>query len=151
MNEVMGSILQNRMLISSVSAWAIAQVIKTILFFAVNKKLDISRLTGDGGMPSGHSATVTALAVTACLEYGVGSGVFATAAIFAIVTMHDAMGVRRESGKHAKAINELLEMFDSDIQPDEKLKEFIGHTPFQVVVGAILGFCVALVAENLFI
>jgi len=150
MNEVMEGILQNRMLMSAVAAWAIAQVIKTILFFAVNKKLDISRLTGDGGMPSGHSATVTALAVTAYLEHGVGSGLFALAAMFAIVTMHDAMGVRRESGKHAKAINELLEMFDSDIQPDEKLKEFIGHTPFQVVVGAILGFCVALASGQFY-
>ena len=105
-------ILGNRMLMTAIAAWAIAQVIKTLVFFAVNKELDLSRLTGDGGMPSAHSATVTALAVRACIEYGPGSGVFAVAAILAVVVMHDAMGVRRESGKHAQAINELVDLLD---------------------------------------
>lgn len=142
-------ILQNHMVVNACMAWLIAQVLKTIIFFLVNRKLDFSRLTGDGGMPSGHSATVMALATTAFVECGPESPIFALALMFAIVTMHDAMGVRRESGKHAKAINELLEMLDSDIQPEEKLKEFIGHTPLQVVMGAILGLVVAIVSMNL--
>ncbi len=145
-------ILGNRMLMTAIAAWAIAQVIKTLVFFAVNKELDLSRLTGDGGMPSAHSATVTALAVRACIEYGPGSGVFAVAAIVAVVVMHDAMGVRRESGKHAQAINELVDLLDllnPDIKMDVKLKEFIGHTPSQVVAGAVLGLTVACVSGML--
>ena len=95
-------------------------------------------------MPSGHSATVTALAVTSGLEYGYDSPVFAVCVILAVIVMHDAMGVRMEAGKHAKAINELLEMLDSEETPEVKLKEFLGHTPMQVCCGAVLGFIVAL-------
>lgn len=148
-NDNFAAVLQNDMIVNACLSWLIAQVLKTIIFFLVNKKLDFTRLTGDGGMPSGHSATVTALAATAFIECGPSSPVFALALMFAIVTMHDAMGVRRESGKHAKAINELIQMLDSDSLPEEKLKEFIGHTPLQVVMGAILGLVVALVSVNL--
>jgi len=137
------AILQNKILIGSAAAWLIAQLLKTIIYFFVNKKLDIRRLMGDGGMPSGHSATVTALAVMVAWEYGPQTGVFAISAILAIVVMHDAMGVRQESGKHAKAINELFELMGGDYQPDEVMKELLGHTPLQVVAGACLGILVA--------
>ena len=146
MNDYLWELLNNKMLICACMAWAVAQVLKTILYFAVNKELNLARLTGDGGMPSGHSATVTALATRACMEYGVGSAEFAITAILAIIVMHDAMGVRRESGKHAKAINDLIELLDSDMQLDIKLKEFIGHSPSQVTVGAVLGLMVALLS-----
>jgi acid phosphatase family membrane protein YuiD len=133
------------MLLCAVSAWLAAQVLKTILYAAVNHRLDWQRLFGDGGMPSGHSATVTALAVSAALVYGLGSAAFAVSAILAIVVMHDAMGVRLEAGKHAKAINELMELLGSSVAPEEKLQEFLGHTPMQVVFGALLGAAVAFV------
>ena len=141
----LGDLLQNHLLINGVVSWAAAQVIKTIIFAIVNKTIDFHRLFGDGGMPSGHSATVTALTVTAALEYGLDSPVFAVAAIFAIVVMHDAMGVRLEAGKHAKLLNQLVELMDPDITAEVKLKEFLGHTPSQVVIGAILGFVIALI------
>jgi len=141
----MSALLQNRLLICAVLAWLCAQVIKTILYAAVNRRLDWQRLFGDGGMPSGHSATVTALAASAALEYGLDSAAFAVSAILAIVVMHDAMGVRRQAGKHAKAINELMELLGSSIAPEEKLQEFLGHTPMQVVFGALLGLIVALI------
>ena len=96
-------------------------------------------------MPSVHSATVTALAVTAGIEYGCDSPVFAVCVVLAIIVMHDAMGVRMEAGKHAKAINELLETLSSDKEPDLKLKEFLGHTPMQVCCGAVLGLALALI------
>ncbi len=147
--DILMQIIHNKMLTTAILSWAIAQVIKTIVFFAVNRKFDWSRLTGDGGMPSAHSATVTSLATMACIEYGADSGVFAVAAIMAVVVMHDAMGVRLESGKHAQAINELFDMLDPDVMLDVKLKEFIGHTPSQVVVGAILGLVVALCASRM--
>lgn len=138
-------LLQNHLIINALAAWAAAQIIKTIIYAFAHKELDWERLFGDGGMPSGHSATVTALAVTAGLEHGLSSGVFAIAAILAIVVMHDAMGVRLEAGKHAKALNELMDLVISgEMSPDDKLKELLGHTPLQVLFGAALGLVVAL-------
>ena len=138
-------LLTNRFLITSISSWFIAQFVKTVIHAVVNRKLDMTRLFGDGGMPSGHSATVTALSVTAGIEYGLDSAPFAIAAILATVVMHDAMGVRLEAGKHAKALNELMDMVSSkDLTPDDKLKELLGHTPLQVCSGALLGLARAL-------
>ena len=139
----LSDLAQNHILINSLCAWTAAQVIKTLLHAFTNKTLDLGRLFGDGGMPSGHSATVTAMAVTAGREYGLSSPAFAIAAIMAIVVMHDAMGVRMEAGKHAKALNELLETISSDSTSDDKLKELLGHTPLQVFFGVVLGFAVA--------
>ena len=141
----MNGIWSNNILISSILAWAVAQVIKAVLFAIINKRFDFSRLFGDGGMPSCHSATVTAMAVSAALSCGLSSPVFAVAAITAIIVMHDAMGVRREAGKHAKALNDLLKTVSSDLEPEVKLKEFLGHTPLQVCSGALLGLVVALI------
>ena len=143
----LNDLLNNHLLINALAAWAVAQILKTILYAATNKTLEWERLFGDGGMPSGHSATVTSLAITAGLEYGLGSAYFALAATLAIIVMHDAMGVRLEAGKHAKALNELLELLSSDLETDIKLKELLGHTPMQVIVGALLGLVVALTLQ----
>ena len=137
-------LLNNQILVNSLLAWAAAQIIKTILYAAVHRQVDLHRLFGDGGMPSGHSATVTAMATTAALEYGLDSPIFAITAIFGIVVMHDAMGVRREAGKHAEVLNNLIASLNQDVPPEEALKEFLGHTPLQVCFGALLGFGVAL-------
>lgn len=139
------SLWKNDILVNAMIAWIIAQVLKVIIYALMNRKLDIRRLCGDGGMPSGHSATVTAMAVTAGMECGLDSAAFAVAAILAIIVMHDAMGVRLEAGKHAKALNELLELFSSDLESDIKMKEFLGHTPLQVAFGALLGLVIALI------
>ena len=141
---MLSDIISNHLLMNALLAWATAQLLKFFIYLAVNRTIDWKRLTGDGGMPSGHSATVTALAVTSGQEYGYDSPVFAVCVILAVIVMHDAMGVRREAGRHAKAINELLEMLDSEEAPEVKLKEFLGHTPMQVCCGAVLGFIVAL-------
>ena len=101
-------ILQNTCLISAVLAWAVAQLCKLLIELVAHHQLDWERLTGDGGMPSGHSATVTALAVAALLQYGAASFQFAISAVLAIIVMHDAMGVRWQAGQHARTINELL-------------------------------------------
>ena len=135
-------LLTNQFLLVSLSSWFVAQVLKTILYALETKKLDISRLFGDGGMPSGHSATVTSLAVFSGLNFGFGSFQFAATAILAIVVCHDAMGVRLETGKQAVKINEILEAFEL-LAPDKiseaNLKEFVGHTPIQVLAGITLG------------
>ena len=107
--------ITNPYLITAVSSWLIAQVLKTIIHAIVNKKLDIMRLFGDGGMPSGHSATVTSLALFCGLVHGFGSVQFAIAAILAIIVCHDAMGVRLETGRQAEVINELTAVFEEVI------------------------------------
>lgn len=137
-------LFHNHLLVNSLLAWAAAQIIKAILYAAVHREINIHRLFGDGGMPSGHSATVTALATTAALEYGLESPVFAITVISGIIVMHDAMGVRREAGKHAEVLNNLIASLSKDTPPEDVLKEFLGHTPLQVCFGALLGFGVAL-------
>lgn len=141
-----GAILHNHLLVNALGSWFAAQVLKTIIYTIVNGKFDIKRLVGDGGMPSGHSATVTALAVTAGMEYGFDSPIFALATVFAIVVMHDARGVRLEAGKHAAALNELFMIIQgqTELSPEQTLKEFLGHTPSQVACGAVLGALVSI-------
>lgn len=138
------AILSNAPLIAGIGSWMVAQILKTIIFFIMNGYVDFSRLVGDGGMPSGHSATVTALATSCAIRYGFDSSAFAVSAVLAVVVMHDAMGVRLESGKHAKAINELVDLLDADVLPEVKLKEFLGHTPTQVVAGTIIGLIIGM-------
>ena len=140
--------ITNPFLITSVSSWLVAQVLKVIIHAVLNHTLDITRLFGDGGMPSGHSATVSSLAVICALVYGTGSIEFALSAILAIIVCHDAMGVRMETGKQAIIINELVRCFSlltEEKLPEQKLKEFVGHTPVQVIAGVLLGMANAFV------
>ncbi len=133
--------------------WFIAQVLKTLIHMFCHKEFIAERLVGSGGMPSSHSATVCALSTAACIQYGSASFEFAISLILAIVVMHDAMGVRRETGIQAKILNEMVEIFNDmgrpELSPEDKLKEFVGHTPFQVVIGAILGIITGLVTNLL--
>ena len=139
-------LVHNRIFVSAVLGWFIAQVLKTIIHLFLTKQFVAERMIGSGGMPSSHSATVCALATATGVVYGGGSFEFAIAVILAIIVMHDAMGVRRETGIQAKVINEMLEVFTNmgkKMSPEEKLKEFVGHTPLQVLAGAILGILIA--------
>ena len=132
----------NPYLLTGLSSWGYAQIIKTIIFLIINKRLDLSRMFGDGGMPSGHSATVVSLATLIGLTQGFGSVVFALSMIFAIVVCHDATGVRRETEKQAFIIDELVKAFEElrdEKLPEVKLKKFVGHSPFQVAAGVGLG------------
>ena len=145
------NILTNPVLLIPGCAWIIAQIAKTLINFIMTKKFSFDRLIGDGGMPSGHSATVTALAVMCGLTEGFGSTVFGLAMVFAIVVMHDAMGVRREAGKHAESIKEMAELVNELFKErdlkirTEKMKKLIGHTPLQVFVGALVGLLIAII------
>ena len=141
-------LLTNPFLLTSLSSWFVAQVLKTIIHAIETQKLDFERLIGDGGMPSGHSATVTSLSAFCGLSFGFGSFQFAVTAILAIIVCHDAMGVRLETGKQAEVINELtktIELLSSKEWTQEKLKEFVGHTPIQVLAGILLGIVNAIV------
>ena len=144
----LSALFTNPFLIVPMLAWFTAQVLKTIIHAIINKKLDITRMCGDGSMPSGHSATVSSLAVLAALVYGCGSFQFAFAAILAIIVCHDASGVRLQTGKQAEVHNDLIEIIDmltTEKLPEVKLKEFVGHTPVQVAAGIIVGVVNALV------
>jgi acid phosphatase family membrane protein YuiD len=135
-------LITNRLLITGISSWFVAQLAKTIIYAIINKKLVLERMVGDGGMPSGHSATVTSLAVISGLSFGFDSFQFAVTALLAVIVCHDAMGVRLETGKQAQIINEMVEAFEVWTKkelPEIKLKEFVGHTPIQVIAGIILG------------
>ena len=142
----------NPFLITSTSSWLIAQVMKVIINFCVTRQLSWERLFGDGGMPSGHSATVSSLAIFAALRCGCGSFEFAVTAILAIIVCHDAMGVRQETGKQAVIINEMVEQFEKLFKQDITdidLKELVGHTPLQVLAGITVGICNALIMHFL--
>ena len=144
-------LIQNKILLSAVTGWVIAQVLKTFIHLWFTRTFVAERLVGGGGMPSSHSATVCALCTATAIEYGAGSFEFAMAAIFALVVMYDAIGVRQETGKQAKIINDMIELFThmgKDLDIEKQLKEFIGHTPLQVLCGAILGIFTAIIIMN---
>jgi len=132
--DFLQGIFSNRILVSAGSGWIVAQIIKTIIYSIVHREFRAERLTGDGGMPSCHSSTVCALSTAAALTEGVTSPIFAVCMILAIIVMHDAMGVRLETGKQAKVINNIMEelrergMQFIEMSPEERLKEF-WHQP----------------------
>ena len=144
-------ILNNRILISGVLSWLTAQIFKAINNYIINGKFSWERLFGDGGMPSGHSATVSAVMLSTGLYAGFDTTVFAVSAILAIVVMHDAMNVRLESGKQAHLLNVMADTFEKvtgeDLPNDKKLKELLGHTPLQVAAGCALGLLIAVIVR----
>jgi uncharacterized protein len=139
-----GQILDNRILLVAVAACLIAQVLKLIIDTIQNGKVSAKVLTTTGGMPSAHSALVTALATGVGLSLGWESAEFAIATIFAIIVMYDAAGVRQAAGKQARILNQMVEeLFSEDHKfNEEKLKELLGHTPVQVIAGSILGIAI---------
>ena len=128
-------------------SWLAAQLIKVAIVLITSKKLDLSRLYGAGGMPSSHSSLVSTLVIMALRTEGIGSTAFAIAFAFAIIVMYDATGVRRQAGEHAKRINILIEewMTRNNMKIDNNLKELLGHTPFEVIMGAILGIIIGII------
>ena len=143
-------LLSNPFLLIGLSSWFWAQLIKTIIHAIVTKSIDFTRLIGDGGMPSGHSATVCAMVVATGRYCGVNSPLFAIAAVLSIIVMYDAMGVRYETGEQAKVLNRMFtEWMDQGFEQfqlphGKKLKEMVGHTPLQVVAGFLVGLVVGL-------
>ena len=156
MGNFFRALLNNKMLVCGVSGWAVAQILKTCIYALVNHEIRWERMVGDGGMPSGHSARVSAMATASGILYGIQSFEFAIASMLAIIVMHDAMGVRMETGKQGKVLNEMIEFFRTEgfveaFRKNDKmyefweasLKEFVGHTPLQVAAGCLLGILVA--------
>ena len=140
-------LLGNQLLVSAVLGWVVAPGLKTLIDFALNKSFNKERLVGSGGMPSSHSATVCGLTTAAVIKYGVGSFEFAISFVLSMIVMYDAIGVRRETGKQAKLLNSILMENPLKLSAEvlqERLKEYVGHTPLQVVAGALLGVFLAI-------
>jgi uncharacterized protein len=140
------TILHNRVLIVSVLACLIAQGLKFFIELIRNGKVSIRYLVTTGGMPSAHSALVGALATGVGMTTGWSSPDFAIASLFAVIVMYDAAGVRQAAGKQARILNQLVDEFfqEGNQFNEERLKELLGHTPFQVVVGLALGIAISL-------
>jgi acid phosphatase family membrane protein YuiD len=147
MQEI-GNIIDNRVLLVATLACLIAQSAKLAIELARNRKFNFRILVETGGMPSAHSALVTALATGIGQTAGWNSTEFALATIFAVIVMYDAAGVRQAAGKQARILNQIVDEFFSDDHDlnEARLKELLGHTPFQVIVGALLGVCIAYIA-----
>ena len=144
MKDFFVAFFTNFTLMVPIASWFLCQIMKMVINAIVDGKLDVKRLFGDGGMPSGHSATVASLTVMVGWEMGIGSALFAVCAIMAIIVMHDASGVRRETGKQAVSIKQLAEIVnkaflskDNEIKT-QNLKVLVGHTNLQVFFGALM-------------
>ncbi len=144
MHEFAG-ILNNEVAWCAFAAWFVAQAIKIPTYWLVEKKLDFSRFFGSGGMPSSHTALVTALTIMVGATCGFDSTLFAISAVYASVVMYDASGVRRETGRQGQVLNEILRKVIIDGEPitDMELKELVGHTKMEVLGGFIVGVLTA--------
>ncbi len=137
-------ILQNRVLISCMTAWFIAQTLKIIFSLYKDKKLDLTRFVGSGGMPSSHTSFVMSLATSVGKINGWESPDFAISLVLAFIVMYDAAGVRRAAGNQAKILNLIInDLAQHKPLGEEKLKELLGHTPKEVLAGALLGIVIA--------
>lgn len=138
---ILFDIINNSVIRAAFLAWAIAQSLKVILTLCISRKFDGTRMFGSGGMPSSHSALVCAMVTVIGFQEGFSSSVFALAFCFAGITMYDAAGVRRSTGKNAAVINHMLDDLATRgfAMDEERLKELVGHTPLQVMAGALLG------------
>ena len=124
--------------------WTVVQLFKFFFDLIEHKRINVQRIWGSGGMPSAHSALVCSLATVVGIKEGVGSTLFAMSLVFACVVMYDAAGVRRAAGKQARVLNQIIEG-DKDINIPEKLTELLGHTPKEVIVGALVGIFLSMI------
>ena len=141
---ILKQLLSNYILMAAILSWMLSQVIKTILTLVITRKFVPERIFGAGGMPSAHSAMVSSLAISIARNGGPSTPQFALAVAFAAVVMYDAMGVRRAAGEQAKVINKMVDIWEekgSDVS-DKELKEYLGHTPMEVLAGAMVGILV---------
>ena len=145
--DMLTEIVRNKCIYVPFLLWFLIQTFKVVSDLVVNKKLNVKRIIGAGGMPCSHSAVVCSLSMLVGREYGFDSGIFAIALVMSFIVMYDAAGVRRASGKQARILNKILETPGmSTVEVQEKLIEALGHTPIQVFVGAVIGVIVGIIA-----
>lgn len=147
LQEIFSQVARNKIFLTTLSAWFIAQFIKVVIGIIRQKRFDFRWFIGTGGMPSSHTAGATCLAMAIGLEHGFASTYFALAASFAIVVMFDAQGVRRATGRQARILNKITEDIYWRGRIDEgQLRELIGHTPVEVIAGFLLGIAIAMLS-----
>lgn len=140
----LADLFSNRILISGIIAWSLAQIIKVPLNYLTERRWDWALLLRAGGMPSSHSALVTAVAHTIGLFSGFDTPVYALAVAIAIIVIYDATGIRRQAGKHAEVINAMIrDLTHGHPLQEERLREVLGHTPLEALGGMLLGLFVA--------
>ena len=138
-------ILRNKVVIAALAGWLIGQTLKFPLEYLLNKRWDWGIIFSAGGLPSSHSSTVTAVALSIGFQEGFDTAIFALAAAVGMIVIYDATGVRRQAGIHAQRINEIMRDFIESRQfPDKDLKEMLGHTPIEVIAGVLLGVLISL-------
>ncbi len=139
---------QNQVFVTVLVAWFIAQGAKVLLGVIAERRFNFRWFVDTGGMPSSHAATVSALATTIGLKYGLKSPIFAITLIFAWIILMDAQGFRRSVGKQAETLNVILDdIYWKKKVREERLKEFLGHTPVEVLIGAVIGILVAIIFQ----
>ncbi|MFC1845862.1 divergent PAP2 family protein [Chloroflexota bacterium] len=144
MDSFADSIIHNKVLIAPIIAWFVAQLLKMLISLVRDRRLDLSYMVSMGGMPSAHSALVCALATSVALVNGVGSSAFGIAVFFAVIVMYDAAGVRQTVSNQSNMLNRILdELFKGIPAFEQRLREFIGHTHFEIMAGAALGILLA--------
>jgi len=137
-------VLHNKVFVTTFMGWFVAQTIKVFIGVAREKRFNFKWFVGTGGMPSSHAAGVAALAASIGIQVGVGTALFAMASMFAVVVICDAQGVRRATGKQAEVLNKMMDdIYLKKKVQDDRLKELVGHTPFQVIIGIFMGLAVA--------
>ncbi len=144
MENSLFAVFQNKVFIATVLSWVTAQSLKIIINTVKEKRFNFRWFVGTGGMPSAHSAGAMALATSVGIQEGFGSTIFIATLVFAMVIAFDAQGVRRSTGQQAEILNKIMDdiYWGRKIRED-RLKELIGHTPFQVFVGSFLGIIIA--------
>ena len=148
-DSFLAQIGRNKIVIATAAAWAIAQTFKVMIGVVREKRFNFRWFVGSGGMPSSHAALATSLATSVGLYHGFDSALFAISLAFAVITMFDAQGVRRQSGQQAEALNKILEdLYAHKGLQEERLKELFGHSPNEVFAGGILGITTALLFFN---
>jgi acid phosphatase family membrane protein YuiD len=146
----MSTLLSNRILLAAILSWAVAQVAKTVIELFQQRKLNVGRMISSGGMPSSHSALVTSLATATGRISGLDSVAFAITVVLASIVMYDAAGVRRAVSIQARILNQMIdELFQGRPMAEKRLRELIGHTPVQVLVGGLLGIGIGLLVAIL--
>ena len=148
MLEQLKNLFSNYVLMTTITAWFVAQFVKMIITLIKEKRFKpMLMLFSCGGMPSSHTATVSSLFASSAILFGFASFEFAISFVLTMVVITDALGVRREAGKHAKVLNRVMEeIFSGDAERSERaLKELVGHTPFQVAMGAVVGISTAII------
>jgi acid phosphatase family membrane protein YuiD len=143
---LLSDLASNKILLIALCSWAIAQIFKVIVILFQEKRIAWNYFFTSGGMPSAHTATVCALATSTAMIEGMGSIVFGITAVLAVIVMYDAAGVRQSVGQHSAILNLIVKEMSTKLtklEREKDFREFIGHTPFQVLIGALLGILVA--------